>query len=73
MSTVPIRQAFNSKNNILNERQYTFSPDYMETQVLLEDWTKVIKRIQGMQLLKNEINDFDTEWTTTMGSENRSE
>ena len=73
VSTVAVEQTFSAGGNILDERRSTLSPDSLEAQALLDDWTRAEKRIQGMQLSDDEVEDFDTEGTNTTGTGNGSE
>ena len=67
-STVTVEQAFSIGGNILDDRRSRLSPDSVEVQICVDDWTKVAYRQQEMDR-NNESEFFNDEDTTATGSD----
>ncbi|KAL5856117.1 hypothetical protein ACOSQ4_005919 [Xanthoceras sorbifolium] len=65
VSTVAVEQEFNTGRNVLDERRSLLSPDLIEAQVCVEDWTKAQMREQEMDQPSDDNDFFDNDETTS--------
>jgi hypothetical protein len=73
VSTVSVERAFSMGGNILSAKRSSLSPDNLEAQCLVNDWTRAAKRQQGQgsdedQPLDDSGDKIDTGSSTSTGS-----
>ena len=59
MSTVTVQQAFSTEESILGQTRSSMSPNSVEAQACLDDWTKAALRQQESVHEQNEDYGFD--------------
>ncbi|KAL5811863.1 hypothetical protein ACOSQ3_026813 [Xanthoceras sorbifolium] len=65
VSTVAVEQEFSAGGNVLDERRALLSPDSIQIQVCVDDWTKATYRQQELDLVSDDNDFFDTNDDTT--------
>ncbi|KAL5790520.1 hypothetical protein ACOSQ2_005408 [Xanthoceras sorbifolium] len=65
VSTVAVEQEFSAGGNVLDERRALLSPDSIQIQVCVDDWTKATYRQQELDLVSDDNDFFDTNEDTT--------
>ncbi|KAL5823951.1 hypothetical protein ACOSQ4_021851 [Xanthoceras sorbifolium] len=72
VSTVAVEQEFSAGGNVLDERRALLSPDSIQIQICVDDWTKATYRQQELDLVSDNNDFFDTneDITATEGTSN---
>ncbi|KAL5831706.1 hypothetical protein ACOSQ4_017060 [Xanthoceras sorbifolium] len=65
VSTIAVEQEFSAGDNVLDERRALLSPDSIQIQVCVDDWTKATYRQQELDLVSDDNDFFDTNDDTT--------
>ncbi|KAL5840248.1 hypothetical protein ACOSQ4_012856 [Xanthoceras sorbifolium] len=65
VSIVTVEQEFSAGGNVLDERRALLSPDSIQIQVCVDDWTKATYQQQELDLVSDENDFFDTNEDTT--------
>ena len=71
VSTVAVEQAFSAGGDILDDSRYSMTPESLEAQACLDDWTRAERRAQEVMRPDSEqLYDVDTDTTaSTLGSD----
>ncbi|KAL5742030.1 hypothetical protein ACOSP7_028762 [Xanthoceras sorbifolium] len=65
VSTVAVEYKFSAGGNVLDERRALLSPDSIQIQVCVDNWTKATYRQQELDLVSNDNDFFYTNEDTT--------
>ncbi|KAL5808590.1 hypothetical protein ACOSQ3_029281 [Xanthoceras sorbifolium] len=65
VSTVAVEHKFSAGGNVLDERRALLSPDSIQIQVCVDNWTKATYRQQELDLVSNDNDFFYTNEDTT--------
>ena len=57
-STVAMEQTFSKRGNILDPRRSRLTPDSLEAQACIDDWSKAEERIQDQLIQSSSFGEF---------------